>query len=629
MVGRIAGSLVDCPALHKGGSSVPGQGETMSSIGCRAAFLWAMLLAGSASATTVTGRVGAVHSPDAQVTVTVDVDENGAPRYAVSRKGREIMPAGFLGLRFESQPAFDDRFRVADTATSSHDATWEQPWGERRLMRDRHNELLVTFAAASGPERTFKLRVRVFDDGFAFRYEVPQQPGYGAVNITEELTEFRLDKTATQDIKAWWIPGRRWNRYEYLYNSTSLDAVHMAHTPMTVRLPDGVHLSFHEAALVDYAAYVLDHRRPGIFRTSLTPWSDGIRVKTATPFKTPWRTVQIAPNAAELLNSSLILNLNEPNVLGDVSWVEPGKYVGIWWAMHINKAHLGFRPEARRDDGRHQALHRLRRGEWLRRRAGRGLERRLGRRLVQQRQAVPLHRTLPELRSEGGHGLRAVQGRASDRPPRNGGATSQLRAADGRGVRSLRIGRRTAGQDRLRGRRGRHPAASTTTASNCTNGTTASTSSSITCAWSMKPRSTRSASTSHEPVKDTGLRRTYPNWLSREGARGQEYNAWGNRRQSARARRDPAVHAHARRADGFHAGHRRPGVRGSRRQAPRAAHPGEAARAVRRALQPGADGGRPAGELPAASATHSSSSRTCRPTGTRAWVSPVRWATSS
>ncbi len=119
----------------------------------------------------------------------------------------------------------------------------------------------------------------------------------------------------------------------------------MAHTPMTVRLPDGLHLSFHEAALVDYAAYVLDHRRPGIFRTSLTPWSDGIRVKTRTPFKTPWRTVQIAPNAAALLNSSLILNLNEPNVLGDVSWVEPGKYVGIWWAMHINQATWGSGPK--------------------------------------------------------------------------------------------------------------------------------------------------------------------------------------------------------------------------------------------------------------------------------------------
>ena len=255
------------------------------------------------------------------------------------------MPAGFLGLRFQSQPAFDDGFRVADTATSSHDATWEQPWGERRYVRDRHNELLVKFEAARGAARQFSVRVRVFDDGFGFRYEVPRTTG-----LRGREHHRRADR----------VPARRTTRRRSrrggsragagTATSTSTTArrsrdVPMAHTPMTVRLADGMHLSFHEAALVDYAAYVLDQRRPGIFRTSLTPWSDGIRVKTHTPFKTPWRTVQIAPNAAALLNSSLILNLNEPNVLGDVSWVEPGKYVGIWWAMHINKATWGSGPK--------------------------------------------------------------------------------------------------------------------------------------------------------------------------------------------------------------------------------------------------------------------------------------------
>ncbi len=135
------------------------------------------------------------------------------------------------------------------------------------------------------------MRVRVFDDGFGFRYEVPQQPGYDAVNITDELTEFRLDPDATQEITAWWIPGRRWNRYEYLYNTTPLDAVHMAHTPMTVRLPDGLHLSFHEAALVDYAAYVLDHAAA----RHLPHQPHAVvrrhpRQDADTPFKTPWRT---------------------------------------------------------------------------------------------------------------------------------------------------------------------------------------------------------------------------------------------------------------------------------------------------------------------------------------------------
>src|SRR5512139_1583803 len=134
-----------------------------------------------------------VRSPDGRIEVTVDVGERGVPQYSVSYRGVGIMPPGALGLRFRAQPAFDRGFRVAGSSSSGHDSTWEQPWGERRLMRDRHNELVVQFASAEGPPRRFDLRVRVFDDGFGFRYEVPVQPGYGAVDITEELTEFRLE----------------------------------------------------------------------------------------------------------------------------------------------------------------------------------------------------------------------------------------------------------------------------------------------------------------------------------------------------------------------------------------------------------------------------------------------------
>ena len=133
----------------------------------------------------------------------------------------------------------------------------------------------------------------MFNDGVGFRYEVNQLANPTQVNIVDELTEFHLSGDAT----AWWIPGRRFNRYEYLYNTTDINDIETAHTPMTLRLPSGVHMSIHEAALVNYAGFVLDQRRPNVFQTDLTPWSDGIRVKTAAPFKTPWRTIQIAPDA--------------------------------------------------------------------------------------------------------------------------------------------------------------------------------------------------------------------------------------------------------------------------------------------------------------------------------------------
>lgn len=288
----------------------------------------------------VTVSAAEVHSPDGEIVVSVITHKDGSPWYSVRFRGETVVHESRLGLRFREQHAFEDGFRIANTETFSADTRWEQPWGERRLVTDRHNELLVELESVEEPARRFSLRVRVFDDGLGFRYEVPEQPGYGRVDIVEELTQFHLPPKAT----AWWIPGRRYNRYEYLYRTTGLDAIHLAHTPMTLRLASGVHLSLHEAALVDYAGYVLDHKRPNVFQTNLTPWSSGIRVKTETPFKTPWRTIQVSPDAVGLLNSSLILNLNEPNALGDVSWVEPGKYVGIWWAMHIGTRTWGSGP---------------------------------------------------------------------------------------------------------------------------------------------------------------------------------------------------------------------------------------------------------------------------------------------
>ncbi len=488
----------------------------------RLAQHYAGLLIAMLSVAAAQGAV--VRSPDGRIEVTVEAGERGVPQYSVSYRGVEIMPPGALGLRFRSQPAFDRDFRVAGSSTSTHDSTWEQPWGERRFVRDRHNELVVRFESAAGPARRFDLRLRVFDDGFGFRYEVPAQPGYDAVDITEELTEFRLEDDPKT--RAWWIPGRRWNRYEYLYHTSGLDEIQIAHTPMTVRLPTGVHLSFHEAALVDYAAYVLDHRRPGIFRTSLTPWSVGIRVKTRAPFKTPWRTVQVAPNAAALLDSTLILNLNEPNALGDVSWVEPGKYVGIWWAMHIEKATWESGPKH-------------------------GATTAETKRYIDFAGANGFKGVLVEGWNVGWDGdwfhngsqfrftepyqdfdLKALGRYALDHCTRLighhetsadvGNYEAQMEAAfdlyESVGVRQVKTGYVGDAGDI------RRPDANGVVLNEWHDGQ-------FTVAHHIRvlqeAAKRKISINTHEPVKDTGLRRTYPNWLTREGARGQEYNAWG------------------------------------------------------------------------------------------------------
>jgi hypothetical protein len=245
------------------------------------------------------------------------------------------------------------------------------------------------------------------------------------------------------------------------YASPVLSAgdVARAHTPLTLRLENGTHVAIHESALLDYSGMYLQQGRWGMMHARLAPGADGVAVHKTGAFTTPWRTVQIADTAAGLVNYDLVLNLNEPNRLGDVTWVKPGKYIGVWWGMHI---------------GRHT---------W-----GSGVK----------HDAVNHH-------------------------------TRVLKAAAQRGI----------------------------------------------------------SINTHEPVKDTGLRRTCPNWLSREGARGQEYNASQRRGPHGNA----GVHSHALGPHGFHAGHFRPDAQWTRRGKPGADHVGGATGGLRGVIQPGADGG--------------------------------------
>ena len=296
------------------------------------AFPLSILFIGLFSSIDVIAKTVTVSSPDNKITISVNDDNQ--PSYQVNFNDEAIITPSKLGMLFKNSHGFSDGFKITSISNNQVDNSWQLPWGERKNVADKHNELLLTFTTSRDSANEYKVRFRAFNDGIGFRYEVPKQKGLNDnIEITDELTEFSL-KNAKQST-AWWIPARGWNRYEYLYNTTNVESVDRAHTPFTFKLPSGTHISIHEAALVDYAAMTLNQKRPGTLKADLTPWSDGSLVKTTASFKSPWRTIQISKDAVGLLNSNLILNLNEPNKLGDVSWVEPGKYVGIWWGMHI------------------------------------------------------------------------------------------------------------------------------------------------------------------------------------------------------------------------------------------------------------------------------------------------------
>ncbi|AZG75187.1 glycoside hydrolase family 97 protein [Shewanella livingstonensis] len=484
----------------------------------------ALVLATIAIPSTVQAKTVNVTSPDKHINISL-TDDNGRPEYQIQFNGKTVISPSKLGLVFQQLGELGTDFNIKHVTNSSVDQTWQQPWGERENIRDNYNRVVATL---SNGKIDFDIEFKAFNDGIGFRYLVPKQAGLTntpKLDITDELTEFAIPDP--QHTTAWWIPGRGWNRYEYLYNTTSLDKIDRAHTPMTFRTADGVHLSIHEAALTDYAAMVLNQGRDGILHADLTPWSDGIRVKTQPGFSTPWRTIQIAKDAPGLLNSDLILNLNEPNKLGDVSWVQPGKYVGIWWGMHLNENTWGSGPkhgattsETKRymDFAAQYGFDGVLVEGWNEGWDGSWFE---NGDVFSFTQAYPDF-DIDEV-TEYGHsknvrliGHHETSGSVTNYRNQMSDAYDMYQK---HGVTQVKTGYVADGGDIKRVddngivRHEWHDGQFMVNE----------------YLYSVTEAAKRGISiNTHEPIKDTGLRRTYPNWIAREGARGQEYNAWGS-----------------------------------------------------------------------------------------------------
>lgn len=268
-------------------------------------------------------------SPGGTVSVSVTIDGDGRAAYAVSRKGKPIINPSRLGFLFTDEAKIDRRLTVTGQEVRDFDETWSQPWGEWADIRNHYRELKVHLKETTALARVFTVTFRLYEDGVGFRYEFPQQPNMAKTNIADELTEF----TFAQDGTAWWKPAFLWNREEYLYNKTPLSSVSTADTPITIKLADGTHVALHEAALVDYSGMAVTRTEATTLRANLTPGAGEAKVRKAGAWSTPWRTLIIADDAPGIYQSHLMLNLNEPNKLGDVSWFKPGKFAGVWWNM--------------------------------------------------------------------------------------------------------------------------------------------------------------------------------------------------------------------------------------------------------------------------------------------------------
>ncbi|KAB2870418.1 MAG: glycoside hydrolase family 97 protein, partial [Bacteroidales bacterium] len=293
-----------------------------------------------------------VFSPSSKVKLNFALAGENQPSYSVYFNDKPIIKPSTLGFDFEDMESLGKGMRIDSIQTCEFNEKWEMPWGEQRYVTNHYNELKVFLCEGKNQKRRLSIVFRVFDDGVGFRYEFPEQENMKDVVITDENTQFNL----TGNHMCWWQPGD-WDIYEHLYKTTrfnKIDAVNSksknelaqtyipenaVNTPVTMKTDDGIYLSFHEAAVENYAGITLKVDTANFaMQSELVGNDSGIKVVTKTPFNSPWRTIQIGEKAGDLIESKLILNLNEPNKLGDVSWFKPTKYVGIWWEMHLGKA---------------------------------------------------------------------------------------------------------------------------------------------------------------------------------------------------------------------------------------------------------------------------------------------------
>ena len=291
-----------------------------------------------------------ITSPDGELSLTFSLNE-GTPTYKVDYKGAPVILESRLGFYLNGAEDLLDGFTLLGSEQSTFDETWEPVWGEETAIRNHYNELLVHLKQKS-TARKMDIRIRLFDDGYGLRYEFPRQEGLTYFTVKEERTEFAL----TGDHRAFWMPGD-YDTQEYDYFDSRLSemgaiaADHVSgnasttrfsdwgvQTALTMKSDEGIYITLHEAALVDYSCmHLLYNPETKVFTSWLTPDAIGNKAYMQTPAKTPWRTAVITDDARELLASRLTLNLNEPCALEDTSWIKPVKYMGVWWELITNK----------------------------------------------------------------------------------------------------------------------------------------------------------------------------------------------------------------------------------------------------------------------------------------------------
>ncbi len=454
-------------------------------------------------------QIFTVYSPNNQIKINIFKDEKHF-KYQVFLEDSIIIDKSKLGLIFKNGDYFPKVEHLKRIEKKLYKYSWELPWGESRKVMNHYNEGIVIF---KNDENTHigDIIFRAYNDGIAFRYQFHNDSAnLDSLVISNEITEFNL----IEDAETWWVPAYDKNRYENLYQNTKISSIDTAHTPLTVKYRNNIHLSFHEADLVNYSSMQIFSKNHSL-NCDLAPWPNGDKVRTKVPFESPWRTIIIAKEAKDLIASNLTLNCNDPSIIEDMSWIKPGKYIGVWWGMILGKWTWGEGP-------RHGATTQ-RVKEYIDFASKNGFEEVLvegwasGWKGLFPKDSV----TISFTKSTPDIDIPYLQDYALSKNvslqlyhETSGNTKNYLAQIDSAftllnelGIRNVKIGQVGAKLDKKYYHYSQYGVNYFRKVLD-------------------KALEYKIGVNFHEPIKDTGERRTYPNMLTREGARGMEYNAW-------------------------------------------------------------------------------------------------------
>ena len=303
-------------------------------------------------------------SPDGQLEMTFLVD-GGVPKYTLKRGNQDVILPSKMGFELMGGQCLDKDFILTASSSSTFDETWQPVWGEEANIRNHYNELFVTLQQPLKEEgkkpTVMQIRFRLYDDGLGFRYEFPMENSLTYFMVKEELTQFAL----TGDHTVWWVPGD-YSTQEYPTTESKLSDVRRlspdirvkggwprqasspcgVQTAVQMKTAEGLYINIHEAAVLDYPTTNLDlDDQTFVMTTHLTPDAEGVKARMQAPCKTPWRSIMVCKSATDVLASRLVLNLNDPCVIEDTSWIHPTKYMGVWWEMITGKSHWSYTSE--------------------------------------------------------------------------------------------------------------------------------------------------------------------------------------------------------------------------------------------------------------------------------------------